>query len=102
MGSSMVRVDRGDGRLLQFREGDVNKFLADNPDARVVPGRSGELRVTPQEVAATEALKEGPPNFAAMRKPQIEAYAEEHEIDISEASNNEERVTLIAAAGESD
>lgn len=57
MSAQMIRVDRGDGKLFQYAEGDVKAFLAANPGAHVVPGRKGGTSETPAEVAATVVAK---------------------------------------------
>lgn len=101
MGQGMVRVDRGDGKLLQFQPGDVQKFISANPGAHVVEGRSEGEVMTPAEVAATAAAG-GAPNFASMRRVDLDAYAAERGIDISGASNKEQVIERIEAAGAGD
>ena len=94
----MIRIERSDGRLFQFQEGDVAAFLRANPGAQVVPGRGPSDQVTPAEVAATVALAAGPPNFAALRRADLDAYAAERGINTSGASSKAEVVERIEAA----
>lgn len=55
MGKGMVRVDRGDGRLLQFKPNDVDAFLKATPDAKVVGPHVVSDTPTPAELVASEA-----------------------------------------------
>jgi len=96
MGKGMVRVDRGDGRLFQFQQGDVKRFLAANPGAHVVPGRGEVLAPTAAEEAATAAL--AGPELTSLTRAELEGKAAELGIDVSGAKNKGEIIALIEAA----
>lgn len=85
MGQGMIRVDRGDGKLLQFQPNDVDAFLKATPGAKRVatPVPSGALSAAEQ--AATAALG-SVDDVDNMTVAQLKTYAEAHDIDLSGAS----------------
>lgn len=77
MGIGMIRVDRGDGRLLQFQPNDVDAFLKANP---------GSKRVATPEASGEPSAAEQAASYEAMTVAQLKTYAHEHDIDLEGAS----------------
>jgi hypothetical protein len=97
MGKGMIRVDRGDGRLLQFQPNDVEAFLKATPGAKKVDGPSASVSVTPAEAAATKA-QEAKDGLDGKTIAQLKDYADEKGIDLSGASVKADIIERIEAA----
>lgn len=69
-----VRVDRGDGKLINMYESEVEAFTKLNPGAKIAAQRVVNDGPTPQEEAATVAL-ETARTKAAGKRGQEEAPA---------------------------
>jgi hypothetical protein len=93
MGKGMIRVDRGDGRLLQFQRNDVEAFLKANAGAKRVDTPTVSTAPSPAEVAATNAQ-----GFGGMTVAQLKEHAEKNGIDLEGASVKADIVERIEAA----
>lgn len=93
MGKGMIRVDRGDGKLLQFQPKDVEAFITDNPGAKKVSSPSGIVRPTAAEDAATAAQ-----GINGMTVAQLKEHAEKNGIDLEGATVKADIIERIEAA----
>lgn len=91
---SLVRVDRGDGNLIKMTQKDADAFIARTTGAKVVatPGPVSDDVEMPGQPAEVEA------DFDGMTRPQLDAYAAEHNVDISGAGNKAEVIERIRTA----
>lgn len=97
MGVGMIRVDRGDGKLLQFQPNDVEKFLATTPGAKRVATPTASGAPTAAEQAATAALG-NQPSVDNMTIAQLKTFADEHNIDLEGASVKADILERVKAA----
>lgn len=96
MGKGMIRVDRGDGRLLQFQPNDVEAFLKATPGAKRVDTPTVSSAPSEAEVRATETQ-----GFRGMTVAQLKEHAEQNGIDLEGASVKADIVERIEAASKS-
>lgn len=95
MGAGMIRVDRGDGRVLQFQPNDVDAFIKANPGSKRVatPSPSGEPSAAEQAATAARG------GVDDMTVAQLKTYADEHNIDLEGASVKADILERVKAAG---
>lgn len=97
MGAGMVRVDRGDGKLFNFQPNDVDAFIKANPGAKRLDTPAKSNAPTSAEQAATAALG-SVDNVDAMTVAQLKTYADEHRIDLGDASVKADIIAAIKSA----
>lgn len=103
---SLVRVDRGDGRLIKLTRAEADRAVA--AGGRIVPTPAAVSDDIPMPEPPAEVLSvvEGQVeevDLETMKKAELIAFAEEHEIDLGGAKSNDEiRAAIEAASGTSE
>lgn len=97
MGAGMIRVDRGDGKLLQFQPNDVEAFMKATPGAKRVNTPTPSGAPTAAEQAATVA-QGGEKGIDDMTVAELKAYADEHNVNLEGASVKADIIAAIKNA----
>ena len=95
---SLVRVDQGNGSLVKLSQKEADAFIAANAGAKIVgtPGPGSDEVEMPEQPSEVEV------NIDRMNRAQLDAYAAEHNIDISGAKNKDEVIERINAGNEAE